>query len=64
MMRRRIFPDSVMPSAGALAGLGGEAGFAPGLGGVATALASAAFPGVVEGAPSAFAMLEAPPITG
>jgi hypothetical protein len=58
MMRRRIFPDSGISSAGLLAGLGGAAGFAPGLGGVATALAPAAFAEVVEGAPSAFAMLK------
>jgi hypothetical protein len=63
MMRRRIFPESGISGAELLAGLGGAAGFAPGLGGVATALAPTAFPEVVEGAPSAFAMLEAPLIT-
>jgi hypothetical protein len=63
MMRRRIFPDSGISSPELLAGLGGAAGFAPGLGGVATTLAPVAFAEVEEGAPSAFAMLEAPLIT-
>ena len=60
MMRRRIFPESGISGAELLAGLGGAAG----LGGVATALAPAAFAEVVEGALSSFAMLEAPLITG
>ncbi len=63
MMRRRIFPESGMPSPGVLAGLGGAVGFAAVLGGVVTALAAGAFSEVVEGEPSASAMPDAPLIT-
>ena len=63
MTRRRIFPESGMPSPGEFAALAGVAAFAACLGGVATALGTTAFAGVAEGAPSAFAMLEAPLVT-
>ena len=64
MNRRRDFPESGTPSPGGFAGLAGVAGFAAGLGGVATALDTSGFAEAVEGAPSTFAMLEAPLITG
>jgi hypothetical protein len=64
MIRLRIFPESGISGAELLAGLGGAGGFAPGLVGVATALAPATFAEVVEGALSAFSMPEAPLITG
>jgi hypothetical protein len=53
-----------MPSPGGFEGLAGTAAFAASLGGVATALATSGFAEAVEGALSAFAMLEVPLITG
>jgi hypothetical protein len=60
MMRRRSFPDSGISSVGGLAGLAEAAGFAAGLGGVATTDGAGAFGEAVEGASSEFAMREAP----